>query len=174
MRCRTKNKEARNRLEARQTGGGPAKDEVLTSVEDEVLQIIKKVSIEGHDVEESALTFQFDDNKENRFVTSSPVETETVQNPEPESVSQIEETQTQPSVNDTSCIRKKKSKKMERVLNSSAAVSTYEKYLQEKLQIKREYYNEKIQHFRNVQNLKQKQIEALQRIADNLKPVKTE
>lgn len=169
MRSRTKSKEAKNRFEARQTGGGGIKNEVLTTVEEEVLQVIKKVSIEGHDNEESMVTFSFDD-EENRFTTSSP--TEVIENfaitPHIEERPMEQKAPIEPSMSETSS-RKKKTKKLERVLHSSAAVSIYEKYLQDKLKMKKEYYYEKVQHFKNIEILKQKKLGVLQTIAHNLK-----
>jgi hypothetical protein len=50
-----------NKKNARKTGGGEAEEECLSTVEEDVFQIIKKVSVEGHDVSESKVFTSFDD-----------------------------------------------------------------------------------------------------------------
>lgn len=61
MRFRTKNKVSVNKKAAGGTGGGPFTEEVLTATEEEVLTVIKKVSIDGHDVPESTVEFVFEE-----------------------------------------------------------------------------------------------------------------
>ncbi|KAF5271237.1 hypothetical protein FQR65_LT17678 [Abscondita terminalis] len=57
--CRTKNKQARNNNSYRATGGGPPQDDSFTTLEDDILEIIKKVSVEGHDVNEPEVNFDY-------------------------------------------------------------------------------------------------------------------
>lgn len=57
MRSRTKSKYASNRRSLNATGGGPSEEIILTKNEESILDIIKVVSVEGHNVNESIVEF---------------------------------------------------------------------------------------------------------------------
>lgn len=66
IRSRTKIKSSEYYKERRRTGGGPCPDNTTTEYENEVLDTIKLVSIQGHqEVSESATDFTFDSPHEN-------------------------------------------------------------------------------------------------------------
>ncbi|KAJ3621290.1 hypothetical protein MTP99_003442 [Tenebrio molitor] len=59
LRSRTKTKISGNKLKANKTGGGSSQEEQLSNIEEDILDIIKTVSVEGHNVEESTTAFDF-------------------------------------------------------------------------------------------------------------------
>jgi broad-specificity NMP kinase len=48
-----------NKLKANKTGRGSSQEEQLSNIEEDILDIIKTVSVEGHNVEESTTAFDF-------------------------------------------------------------------------------------------------------------------
>jgi hypothetical protein len=59
LRSRTKTKISGNKLKANKTGGGSSQEKQLSNIEEDILDIIKTVSVEGHNVEESTTAFDF-------------------------------------------------------------------------------------------------------------------
>lgn len=72
MRSRTKLKYSQNRQQRNRTGGGPPQEETFTKVEEDILQIIKKVSVDGHEnVRESVVEFNLPSTSSHVASTSS-------------------------------------------------------------------------------------------------------
>lgn len=51
----------RNNKEAQQTGGGSCVVEPIRDIEENILDVIKKVSVEGHNVPETAVEFELEE-----------------------------------------------------------------------------------------------------------------
>ncbi|KAF5303079.1 hypothetical protein FQR65_LT08410 [Abscondita terminalis] len=171
MRSRTKLKEGNNRRYARGTGGGPPKVEPLTDVEEDILTIIKTVSIEGHAVEEAeAIEIDIQSEQLVAALTSDVrIEVEEEINDQPSvvenKVSVVSENHTTPQKCKS---RKSAPKKLENLITTTTAATEFKDYLKEKMELKRWYYDEQLKFLATNIDLQKKQIEILQTIADNI------
>ncbi|XP_030757743.1 uncharacterized protein LOC115883513 [Sitophilus oryzae] len=189
LRSRTKSKQAKNQMYANGTGGGKKIDDSLTSVEEEVLAIIKKVSVEGHDVAESTVTnfivneqeriknvtsneqaqnHVFEEMKThttNAYTTSTDIESETdreLLSP----LANISELQPQKQLPEKKENEKGKlPKKLDNLINSAVAATTFESNLKQKITLKQEYYAEKLAILRRMAEAEERKADSLQRIA---------
>lgn len=189
LRSRTKCKEAKKRLAFNGTGGGGPLEENLTNIEEDVLSIIKKVSIEGHNVPESQTVFHF--NKDSavvpqtekptlyEFVTPSEAvvaQTEIfevceINDSSKEQIPNERGTTASASLNVngiTKAEKKKMPKKVNNLVNSAMAALSFDTYLKKKIDLKTNYYKEKLTHMKNLEKLKAAKIETMQSIGQSL------
>lgn len=66
-----------NKKNARKTGGGSSEEIPISSIENDVLDVIKKVSVDGHNNAESIVEFEGNIGLEEESVSLSPVAVET-------------------------------------------------------------------------------------------------
>ncbi|KAK4887353.1 hypothetical protein RN001_003624 [Aquatica leii] len=165
FRSRTKVKLTKNRKEAQSTGGGVPHLSTMTDVEEDILDVIKKISVEGHNVPESATGFTFSnapsvslytnpDNVISKTTVSAnsqhtqielPLEAAQCPN-EAVVVVQEDKTSNTPSIATKGNNKPKKQmpKKSQTLYNSATAAMDFKEYLKHKHKVKEEYYKEKI------------------------------
>ncbi|KAI4463379.1 hypothetical protein MML48_4g00013344 [Holotrichia oblita] len=157
LRSRTKCKLSHNKANMIRTGGGPYENEVYEEIDEEILSIIKVVSVEGHkEVEESNVNLNLvEDNLQGSI---EEVSNKTCTSPIPCS-SKVETTET-PTAG-----RKIPKRLPTRLKHTVAAVDTYSTYLQEKMNIKQQYYQEKLQIMRESAEYQKETANALVHLA---------
>jgi hypothetical protein len=156
----------------------------LSTVEEDVFQIIKKVSVEGHDVSESKVSTFFDDEvtvqEQDNFYeqaeASQSLYTKQIVNQENSSATSVglstQQQKIQPfCITQQKTTQKKLPKKLENFMNSAAASAALKENLDKKIKLKETYYSEKLTILRDIARSKQEKVIELRRIADILKGV---
>lgn len=162
VRSRTKSKTSKAKSYANKTGCGPPmpKEDTLTTIEEDIGSIIKLVSIEAHDIQESIGDFNFDVNsilsmqhdQKDSFTIDIPENSESlIQEVIPENIRPLEcnnknsDFKENHKVIKTTVQKAKKriKKKKENYLNVSLAALSYQKYLDKKTETKQKYYEKK-------------------------------
>ncbi|KAK9680541.1 Myb/SANT-like DNA-binding domain [Popillia japonica] len=181
LRSRTKTKVSSNRKAMRETGGGPLVETPLDAIE-EILQIIKPVSVDGHpEVRESVVIVDFIQNEDKKNTlkeiggrlqeewntpgTSANAGTN----------SNIDKTKSH-TCNSSSAngeVEDKSSRKIPkraptRLKHATAACDKYGKFLEEKVLIKEMYYNRKIELLQLSVDAQERLANAQERIANAL------
>uniref|UniRef100_A0A6P7FZH8 Regulatory protein zeste n=1 Tax=Diabrotica virgifera virgifera TaxID=50390 RepID=A0A6P7FZH8_DIAVI len=190
IRSRTKVKMGNIKKHQNKTGGGPPipPEDNLTSTEEDVYSIIKEVSVEGHTVEESMVSFDFNSYTTNMLseTLNSQIDVQDgsnennqrmdtvpnlkITNEDPQDI-KLQTPQKNENRNHRSTMRSKKKripKKRENFMNASAAATTYKDYLNKKSNIKKAYYREKINIMKTNLNIKRRKNIILQNILEKL------
>ncbi|CAG9769742.1 unnamed protein product [Ceutorhynchus assimilis] len=208
LRARTKSKIAKQRNYQTGTGGGPAKDEMLDDIEEGVVEVIQVVSVEGHDVPESQVAFNFGETEtdEGKLVATAEICHENAPiivnlrakhpadqqaaNEHPAEQPQVvfdfydltKAANSSVNVVPTSSNEKiltpqtrkgpihnhKCPKKKNGLINSTISAEAYKESLDRKLQLKSDYYREKLSLLREQNNIRRLHVEALNTIAHHL------
>ena len=118
----------------------------ITKLESEVLEIIKKVSVEGHVIQESPSTFSFEENIANTSFSPSSIQLTPV----------VEQNKVEEDKNDENIskqnisqhqFKSKKSlkcfRKFNYLTNTAKAANDHKVYLEKKIKIKETYYSKK-------------------------------
>lgn len=171
---------------AKQTGGGMKIEDTLSSVEEDVLAIIKKVSVEGHEVPESTVT---------NFITNKQTITNDINEEPPNQVFEEMETQTRTEASTSTNISRKTGremspvvnlpqlqsqkklpekktrdknklpKKLNNLINSAVAATTFESNLKQKVTLKQEYYVQKLAILTRIADAEERKADSSQKIA---------
>ncbi|XP_031334650.1 uncharacterized protein LOC116164596 [Photinus pyralis] len=184
LRSRTKIKVSANRRHINGTGGGPYTEDPLSTVEDDIVDIIKIVSIEGHtEVAESEVQIALQPvtpvQTENFTPDNNiPVQTENLVDDNDTLQHQIRETSPSCSASDNNVTiatnRSKKTKldmpKVQRrkLPNTLEAVKNYKTYLEEKNKEKSRYYKEKLAVLQQLATAKEKSADSKAIVAESL------
>lgn len=184
LRSRTKSKQGTNKKETSATGGGPYTEDPLTKVEEDILEIIKKVSVEGHEVQESYAEFNLQ--CENVAVTSKrdliPVDTSSTSKQlnslcvADDELNHTGSTIFKQSNKSGEILKgeqsvKKVPKKIERLINSATAASHFSENLNKKVSLKEEYYKKKIEIMQEMLEEKRKRNNVLERMTIALEAI---
>ncbi|KAI4468210.1 hypothetical protein MML48_2g00011686 [Holotrichia oblita] len=171
MRSRTKLKYSQNRQQRNQTGGGPPPEEMFTKIEEDILDIIKKVSVDGHEnVTESVVDFHlpstsfidtpstsadFHDDKPRKpsIKDFSKNQTESESKFETPVIKRMREAE------DISEIKKIPLREGKKFKYTNAAVETYQKMTSKELQMKEQYYAAKMHHMQKQQEYYKEKME---------------
>ncbi|KAF5301668.1 hypothetical protein FQR65_LT19206 [Abscondita terminalis] len=165
LRVKAKQKQAALRRHALATGGGPAMTDDITPVEEDVISTIAPVTIEGHEIEESVVDFDFDfstnvvENNSLSIQFETPIQSDhdytSIMQSEPGTSS------SKPSnaIKFDSWTPKKKAKNVEST-NTDKLVALSEK----KLEIKAAYYKEKLALLKQNNEIKENINKTLNRI----------
>ncbi|KAJ8964899.1 hypothetical protein NQ314_004538, partial [Rhamnusium bicolor] len=173
MRCRTKSKASKNKINREGTGGGPFIEDSLTKVEEDIIDIIKIVSVEGHEnVKESIVEFnmefetQKNDENDCNFISETQSSNPSINRVE---ISEDHQNKTPSAKNGKEWKSRKIAKRTPtRLKHTTAAIESYEKHLDKKLAIKEKYYEEKLKILSEMVVAKTQCASALQRIAEAL------
>jgi hypothetical protein len=156
-----------NKKNARKTGGGSSEEIPISSIENDVLDIIKKVSVDGHNNAESIVEFEGNIGLEEESVSLSPVAVETSV---VETLEEGNKNSKKPKL-DLIQERHKKTRKVSYLSNSADASLEYKNYLKIKLESKEKYYETKLELLRRSVEAKERQTTALERISNSLEHV---
>ncbi|KAK4884227.1 hypothetical protein RN001_000498 [Aquatica leii] len=169
---RTKVKLAKNRKEAQATSGGVPHLSTMTDVEEDILDIIKKILVEGHNVPETVTGFTFTTVSANSQHTQNELPLEAAQCPnEAVVVVQEDKTSNTPSTATKGNNKPKKQmpKKSQTLYNSATAAMDFKEHLKHKNKVKEEYYKKKIALLEEGVRLKAKNVKILGSIAKSLR-----
>ncbi|KAJ3647952.1 hypothetical protein Zmor_019794 [Zophobas morio] len=177
LKSRTKCKEGANKKEFRKTGGGPSQGQAFSSIEEDILQIIKPVSIEGHnEIMESDVSFHhsaatssaemvLEADEEISWAAGLDKPSTSASPP----IDSINETVSFPSKSVSSDKKLKKiPKRVTQLMNSASATQAYNENLVKKLTMKEAYYKMKIECLNKRHDLEVRKVEAIEKIAHAL------
>lgn len=184
LKSRTKTKISSNLKSRNETGGGECCLEFVSVTDKEVLSIIKDVSVVGHKLSAEsrvdAITVPQTDNFfENKIQFLEEEGGEEIEKQTAQGLQQITDNTYTETVNtnishtlsddDTpSTSNKASSNKATKLSNSAAAASSMQKYMDDKVKIKKQYYENKIRILEELSSTKKAKADAVERVATAL------
>ncbi|CAG9814033.1 unnamed protein product [Phaedon cochleariae] len=174
LKSRTKLKVSNKRKHVRGTGGGPPVEEELSKLEEDIVDIVKVVSIKGHkEASESVVNFNFSDD-ENFLENSDDQQNEVliIEGPSAENDGQVpgtsrepvtENRKAEPTSIEEPIPKKKKSSTLRHTID---AVNDFKVGMDTKIGIKKKYYSEKIELMKRITIAKERKADASERRAN--------
>lgn len=167
LRSRTKIKKSELNKQYGGTGGGPPLVSELTPSEQAILDIVKVVSIEGHNVLESPANFNFENTEDitnDSLLTNNENFTEDSKGSTPRFT--LNHTGTNNDKNTPSTSGRKVPKRSK--MSNEVVVNNFNTLYKQKTKIKEEYYNKKIELLTRIAVAKEKSASSLDKIAESL------